>query len=255
MQIHETKEKMSRLRLYGMMRSLDNQLKDPESGSLSFEERIALLIDSEYIDRENKRLTGRLRHARLKQQATLEDIDYTESRALKKSNISSLSDCNWIARNQNLIITGATGTGKTFLATAFAQKACRQGFHSVYYRVSRLFEEIVLARAEGSFLKFLDRLQKKDLLVLDDWGMQTLTEQQCKDFMEIIEDRYDCRSTILVSQVPIKNWHELIINANSADAILDRVIHNSHKFELKGGSIRKKLKSIDSKSETFQSES
>ena len=137
-----------------------------------------------------------------------------------------------------------TGTGKTFLATVFAQKACRLGYHSVYYRLSRLFEEIVLARAEGSFLKFLERLQKKDLLVLDDWGMQTLTEQQSKDFMEIVEDRYDCRSIILASQVPVKNWHELISNVNSADAILDRVVHNSHRIDLKGASIRKKLKGI-----------
>lgn len=224
MQIYETREKMSEMRLSGMAKALDQQLEDPEMSSLSFEERLAILIDSEYLDRENKKLSG--------------------SRGLTKSQISSLSDCNWIARSQNMIITGATGTGKTFLATAFAQKACRLGYHSVYYRLSRLFEEIVLARAEGSFLKFLERLQKKDLLVLDDWGMQTLTEQQSKDFMEIVEDRYDCRSIILASQVPVKNWHELISNVNSADAILDRVVHNSHRIDLKGASIRKKLKGI-----------
>lgn len=244
MQIYETREKMSKMRLSGMAKALDQQLEDPEMSSLSFEERLAILIDSEYLDRENKKLSGRLRHAKLKQKAVLEDLDYSGSRGLTKSQISSLSDCNWIARSQNMIITGATGTGKTFLATAFAQKACRLGYHSVYYRLSRLFEEIVLARAEGSFLKFLERLQKKDLLVLDDWGMQTLTEQQSKDFMEIVEDRYDCRSIILASQVPVKNWHELISNVNSADAILDRVVHNSHRIDLKGASIRKKLKGI-----------
>lgn len=245
MQINETREKMNRLRLSGMVRSLDDQLEDSESSSMSFEDRLSLLVDREYTDRENKKLASRLRNAKLKQQAVLEDFDYSTSRGLLKTTILSLADCNWVSRSQNMIITGATGTGKTFLASAFAQKACRVGFQVAYYRVSRLFEELVLARAEGNFLKFLERLQKKDLLVLDDWGMQVLTEQQSKDFMEVIEDRYDCRSTVLASQVPVKNWHELIVNANSADAILDRIVHNSHRIELKGGSIRKKLKSVN----------
>jgi len=246
MQVNETREKMNKLRLCGMVRSLDDQLEDPESSSMSFEDRLSLLVDREYVDRENKKLASRLRNAKLKQQAALEDIDYSSNRGLLKSTIASLSDCNWVSRSQNMIITGATGTGKTFLATAFAHKACRMGFQVVYCRVSRLFEEMVLARAEGNFLKFLEKLQKKDLLVLDDWGMQNLTEQQCKDFMEVIEDRYDCRSTVLASQVPVKNWHELIVNANSADAILDRIVHNSHRIDLKGGSIRKKLKAVNS---------
>lgn len=247
MQINETREKMNKLRLCGMVRSLDEQLEDPESGSMSFEDRLSLLIDREYIDRENKRLASRLRNAKLKQEAVLEDFDYSSDRGVLKTTVLSLADCNWISRSQNMLITGATGTGKTFLASAFAHKACREGFQVIYYRVSRLFEEMVLARAEGNFLKFLEKLQRKDLLVLDDWGMQTLTEQQCKDFMEVVEDRYDCRSTVLASQVPVKNWHELIVNANSADAILDRIVHNSHRIELRGGSIRKKLKAVDSK--------
>ena len=253
MLINDTKEKLTKLRLHGMNKALGRQLEDPDMTELSFEERLGILVEEEYLNRENLKLTTRLRQAKLKQNACLEDLDYQNNRGITKSVIKSLNSCQWISKKQNIIITGPTGTGKTYLANALAQKACREGFTAAYYRVSRLFEELTLGKGDGSFVKILDRLLKKDLLVLDDWGLIPFNESQCRYLFEILEDRYDLKSVIIASQVPVKNWYELLANPNTADAILDRVIHNSHKFELKGVSMRKKLKNIDSSESQDQS--
>jgi DNA replication protein DnaC len=246
MLINETKDKLVKMRLHGIYQALEKQLEDPNILELSFEERIGFLIEQEYLVRENQKLAARLRQAKFKQPALVENIDFKTSRGITKSLIQSLASCSWIDGKQNVIITGATGTGKTYIGTALAQKACRQGYTSIYYRVSRLFEELSNGRGDGSYIKLLDRIAKKDVLVLDDWGLVALNENQSRDLLEVLEDRYDNKSTIIISQVPVKNWYELVANVTTADAILDRVVHNSHKIELKGGSMRKKLKEVKS---------
>ncbi len=243
--INETKEKLVRMRLSGILKAFEEQQSSVNIEELSFEERLSLLIDREYLERENRKLNNRLKQSKLKQGAVIEDIDFRSSRSLNKSMILSLVSCEWVMRKQNVIFTGPTGIGKTYLASSLAQKACREGYSSIYYRVTRLFEELDLARCEGTHMRLRDRLGTKDVLVLDDWGLQSLNEQQSRDLAEIMEDRYDLRSTIIVSQVPIKSWHELIANPTVADAILDRIVHNAHKIELQGGSMRKQIKGIE----------
>lgn len=243
--INETKEKLVRMRLTGLLKAFDEQQADTNIGGLSFEERLGLLIDREYLERENRKLTNRLKQSKLKREAIIENIDYSQGRGLDKGKIMSLASCEWIQRKQNIIITGKAGVGKTYISSSLAQKACRAGYSSIYYRATRLFEELDLARCDGTHMKLRDRLGTKDVLVLDDWGLQSLNEQQSRDLAEIMEDRYDLRSTIIVSQVPIKSWHELIGNPTIADAILDRLVHNAHKIELQGGSMRKQLKGIE----------
>jgi DNA replication protein DnaC len=243
--INETKEKLVHMRLSGILKALEEQQVDINIGELGFEERLGLLIDREYLERENRKLTNRLKQSKLKGEAIIENIDFRLTRGLDKTKIMSLASCEWVRRKQNIIITGPTGIGKTYLSSSLAQKACREGFSSIYYRATRLFEELDLARSDGTHMKLRDRLGTKDVLVLDDWGLQSLTEQQSRDLAEIMEDRYDLRSTIIVSQVPIKSWHELIANPTVADAILDRLVHNAHKIDLQGGSMRKQLKGIE----------
>lgn len=243
--INETREKMSKLKLVGMLKALEDQEANVSSRDLSFEERLGLLIDREDLERENRRMQARLRQARFKQQASLEDIDYSGSRGLEKSKLMSLADCNWVNRNQNLIITGPTGAGKTYLACAMAHKACRLGYSSIYYRVTKLFEELALAKADGSYIKVLNRIAKKDVLVLDDWGLFSLTDEQSQFLAEIVEDRYDIRSTIITSQLPVDKWYGLISNPTVGESILDRITHNSHRFKLTGESMRKKLAGLE----------
>lgn len=248
--INETKEKLVRMRLSGLLKAFEEQQATADINGLSFEERLGLLVEREYLERENRKLGNRLKQSRLKSEAIFEDIDFRSSRGLDKSMILSLASCNWVALKQNVIMTGPTGIGKTYLASSLAQKACREGYSSIYYRTTRLFEELDLARCDGTHMKLRDRLGTKDVLVLDDWGLQSLNEQQSRDLAEIMEDRYDLRSTIIVSQVPIKSWHELITNPTVADAILDRLVHNAHKIELQGGSMRKQLKGLEISTKT-----
>jgi DNA replication protein DnaC len=237
--LHQTIEKLSQMKLHTMATALQEQLEKPALSGLSFEDRFAMIVDREWTSREDRKLTRRLKAARLKTQATVEDIDYQHPRGLDKSVIRSLASCQWIRSHHNVIITGPTGIGKTYLAEAFPNKACREGFTAVYYRSTRLFGELQIARGDGSYFKLLAKLAKVDLLSIDDWAMDPLTEQERKDFLELMEDRHGLKSTLITSQYPVSKWHDRIGEPTTADAILDRIVHNAHKITLKGESMRK----------------
>lgn len=240
MLINPTLEKLQTLKLTGMFEALDEQLNSPDINQLSFEERLGLMIDREMTARDNRRLKSRLRKARLRQNACMEDIDYRHPRGLKRDQVQQLLGNRWLQEHQNVIIVGPTGVGKTWLACALAQKACRDGYTVEYHRLPRLLQDLNLARADGRYPKLIAGLAKTELLVLDDWGLSPLTEGQRRDLLEIVEDRHNLKSTMITSQMPIEHWHELIGDPTLADAILDRLIHNAHRIPLKGESLRKK---------------
>jgi DNA replication protein DnaC len=239
MLMQATIKKLTAMKLTGMAESLHGQMQDPEMGQLSFEERLGLLVDQQWTWSENKALTRRLKNARLKHDAAVEDIDYRHSRHLDRSLIRSLSACGWVTQHQNILIFGPTGIGKSYLACALAQKAIRDGFTSLYTRAPKLLRDLALARVDGSLAKILDRLARVDVLIVDDWAMAPLADSERRDFLEICDDRYAARSTILTSQIPLAHWHEQIGDPTVADSILDRLVHNAHRIELQGPSIRK----------------
>ena len=237
---HPTIDKLRTLKFTGMAKALEEQMSMSDIESLSFDERLGLLIDREMTARENRRLDTRLRKAKLRQNVSVEDIDYHHPRGLDKSLILKLSDCNWIREHNNLTITGPTGTGKTFLACAIAQKACREGYSTQYLRLNRLFQDLVIAKGDGRYSKLLSSFAKIDLLLFDDFGIAILNQDQTRDLLEILDDRHGIRSTIFTSQFPIEKWHDLIGDPTLADAIMDRLVHNAYKIKLKGDSMRKK---------------
>jgi DNA replication protein DnaC len=238
---HPLLESLKSLRCHGMYEALQEQMAQEDIHHLSFEERLGFLIERECINRDNRKLSVLLRQAKLKMTACLEDIDYSQDRGLSKAVIKQLSDCSWISRKQNLLITGPTGTGKTYLACALAHGACRRGFSARYLRMPRLFQALELARGDGSYSKLLISLQKTQLIILDDWGLAPMNEVQRRDLLEIMDDRHNQSSTIVTSQLPVKLWHDAIGEATLGDAILDRLIHNAHRIEIKGDeSMRKK---------------
>ena len=236
---HPTLDKLHELRFTGMARALTEQMALPDIDDLSFEERLGLLIDREVTEREDRRLQTRLRQAKLKQNACIEDIDFKQPRGLDKSLILDLAQCQWIKKHLNLLITGPTGVGKTWVACALAQKACREGFTSLYLRLPRLLQELPIAKGDGTYTRLLTRIAKIDVLILDDWGLSKLIAEQRRDLLEILEDRHDNRSTIVTSQLPLDQWHHIIGDPTLADAILDRLVHNAYKISLKGESMRK----------------
>lgn len=236
---HPTLAKLQALKLHGMCRALEEQSRSEKSSALDFEERLGLLVDREMTEREDRRLTTRLRQARLRIQATIEDIDYKAPRGLDRSLVRSLSQCRWISKHQNLLITGSTGAGKTYLACAFGHQACREGFKTGYFRASRLFEELSIGRGDGRYPRIMNRIAKFDLLIVDDWGIHGFSDSQRTDLLEILEDRHGLRSTVVASQFPVDSWHKAIGSPTIADAILDRLIHNAHIINMKGGSMRK----------------
>ena len=236
---HPTLDKLHDLRFIGMAKALTEQMALPDIDDISFEERLGLLVDREATERENRRLQTRLRQAKLKQNACIEDIDWKQSRGLDKSLILDLAQCQWIKKHLNLLITGPTGVGKTWIACALAQKACREGFTSLYLRLPRLLQELPIAKGDGSYTRLLTRLAKVEVLVIDDWGLSKLIAEQRHDLLEILEDRHDIRSTIVTSQLPVDQWHHIIGDPTLADAILDRLVHNAYKINLKGESMRK----------------
>lgn len=237
---HPTLDKLETLRFTGMARALTEQISLPNIEELSFEERLGLLVDREMTEREDRRLKTRLRRAKLKQNACVEDMDFRQPRGLDKSLILDLGQCQWIKQHLNLLITGPTGVGKTWIACALAQKACREGYNALYLRLPRLLQELPIAKGDGTYSKFLARLAKIDVLILDDWGLSKLVAEQRRDLLEILEDRHDVRSTIVTSQLPLDKWHHIIGDPTLADAILDRLVHNAYKINLKGESMRKR---------------
>lgn len=244
MLIQQTLDKLNRLKLWGMSQAFEEQLALPSLHDLAFEERLDLLAEKEILIRENRKLTNRLRLARLRQNAVLEDLDYKTPRGLDKSVILSLANGEWVKHHQNIIIIGPTGVGKSYLACALAHKACREGFTALYQRLPRLLQELSAGKGDGQYLKVLEKLAKINVLIIDDWGLVTLNETQRRDLMEIIDDRYEKSSTLITSQIPIVKWHELIGDPTIADGILDRLLHNAHKITMKGASMRKKLENI-----------
>ena len=236
---HPTMDKLAALRLTGMLHALEEQQRNPEYLNLSFEERLGLLVDSEVIARENRRLATRLKNARLRQTAAVEDVDFRHPRGLDRSVLLSLAACNWIRTHRNCLITGPTGVGKSFLACALGQKACREGFSVRYMRLSRLLGELTTGRIEGTYNERLREIARLDLLVIDDWGVTPLTDDSRRDLLEIMEDRYDARSTLITSQLPVEHWHEYLGDPTIADAILDRLVHNAHRLALAGESMRR----------------
>jgi len=241
---HPTLEKLKSLKFMGMIQGLHEQQQHPEIDQMSFEERLGLLVDREMSERLDRRLKNRLRQAKLKQNARLEDIDYQTSRGLDKTLLHSLHDCQWVKKHLNVLITGPTGVGKSWIACSLAQKACREGYTALYQRLPRLFQELPIAKGDGSYSQLLNKLGKIDVLLLDDWGLAKLTAEQRRDLLEILEDRHDSRSTIVTSQLPIEKWHASIGDSTLADAIMDRLVHNAYKINLKGESLRKLKKNL-----------
>jgi DNA replication protein DnaC len=235
-----TREKLLELRLDAFEKAWAQQQANPEIDRLGFDERLALLVDAECLDRHNKRLTRNLREAKLRiGQACLEDLDFSPTRKLDKKRIHELATCRWIAEHHNVVLTGPTGVGKTYLACALAQQACRQGYRALYRRASRLFDELTLARADGSYPRLLSRLARIDLLVIDDWGLAAASDIERRDLLEVMEDRDGHRSTIMTSQLPIEKWHDHLGDPTVADAICDRLLHRAHRIVLQGPSRRK----------------
>jgi DNA replication protein DnaC len=236
---HPTLDKLHALKLTGMAAALADQSATPDITDLSFEERLGLLVDREMTERDNRRMSSRLRRAKLRHVAILEDIDYRNSRGLDKGLIQSLASCQWVKEHLNVLITGPTGVGKTWLACALAHKACREGYTAQYVRLTRLLRDLTIAKGDGQYSKLLTSLAKVDVLILDDWGLMKLSAENRRDLLEVLEDRHGRRSTIATSQLPIEEWHGVIGDATLADAILDRLVHNAYKINLRGESMRK----------------
>jgi DNA replication protein DnaC len=239
MLINATLDKLQAMSLGGMARALEEQLASPGYAELSFEERLGLLIDREAQDRENRRLARRLKAAKLRSDAVIEDVDFRAPRGLDRSTILSLAQSHWVEAHRNVLVTGPTGVGKTFLACALAQAAIRRGHTALYLRLPRLLDELVLARADGRLPRLMTAWAKVGVLVLDDLGLQPVPAPRAADLLEVIEDRSGLRSTIVTSQLPVKHWHEALGEPTVADAILDRLVHDAYRLELRGGSMRR----------------
>jgi DNA replication protein DnaC len=237
-----TMEKLQAMRLGAMSAAWLEQQQSADVVALSFDERFAMLVDAEWMTRENKRLGRALKDAKLRlAEASMEGIDYPPRRELDKAFVRQLGSCKWIAEHQVVLISGATGTGKTYVSCALAQQACRKGYRTIYRRLGRLFEELNLARADGSYAKLLGKLSRTDVLVLDDWGIVAIKETQRQDLLEVMEDRDSVRSTVITSQLPRDKWHDYIGDPTVADAVLDRIVHRAYTIALKGPSRRKEM--------------
>ena len=250
MMYHPTLDKLQQLKLTGMLHALQEQEAIPDVRAMPFEERLGLMVDRELTERGNRRMQTRLRMAKLKQGAALEDIDFKSARSLDRSLIMKLADCEWVKSHLNVLVTGATGVGKTWLACALANKACREGYSSYYVRLSRLFQDLDIGRADGRYAKMMRQMAKTDVLVMDDWGLAVLNDQHRRDLLEILDDRYNLRATIITSQLPIALWHEAVGDPTLADAILDRVVHNAYKINISGNSMRKEREKLTTDSTT-----
>ena len=238
--LEQTITQLRQLKLSGMANALVSQIEQPNTyDGLPFEQRLQLLADSEYQDREYRKQQRLLKAAKFKLAATSQDIDYQHPRGLKQSMIASLLQCDWLNKSQNLLITGPCGSGKTYIACAMGHTACLKGYSVKYYRLSRLMLELTQAKADGTYSKALQSLAKLDCLIIDDWGLEPLRAAQRNDMMEIMDDRHESSSTIIISQLPTDQWYQSIGDNTLADAILDRLMHNAHRIKLKGESMRK----------------
>jgi DNA replication protein DnaC len=239
MKMQNLMQLLRELKLLGMANALDFQGKNTEAMSLSFEERLTLLIDHELTHRSDRKLKSRQRIAKLREPAAaIEELIFRQDRGLDKNQIMSLANCDWLSKKLNTIIIGSTGTGKTYLSSALSNRACREGYSCRYYRVPRLLHDLAISRADGSYSKFMITLTKTDLLVLDDWGISPLNEDNRRDLLELVDDRYKARSLIITSQLPIESWFDQIGEPTIADAIMDRLISSSYKIKLLGKSMR-----------------
>jgi DNA replication protein DnaC len=237
---HPTLDNLLALKLTGMAKALSEQMALPESQALSFEERLGLLVDREMTARSDRRLTTRLRQAKLRLSASLEDIDYRHPRGLDKAVMARLATCQWVREHHNVLITGPTGIGKTWLSCALGHQACREGYTVLYLRLPRLLQELPLAKGDGRDPKLMASLAKTALLILDDWGLASLSDENRRDVLEVLEDRHGRSATLVTSQFPVEHWHEALGNPTLADAILDRLLHNAYKITLRGDSMRKR---------------
>ena len=245
MLLQPTIERLRELKLLGMASALEEQSIMPDIRSMAFEDRIALLVEREQSCREDRRLSRLLQLARLHVPAAVEDIEYRRPRGLDKSVMLRLTSCRWIETHEAVLISGATGTGKSYIACALGHSACRHGFSTRYYRFSRMLGELARARADGSYTKLLEKLARTQLLILDDFGLSPLTDAERRDLLEVLEDRYGRRATLLTSQLPFEHWHAIVGDATFADAILDRLVHSAHRITLKGASMRRKQTESD----------
>lgn len=237
--MNQTLEKLSAMRLSDMEQEYRRQIELPAMSELSFEERLSMLVDAEWLSRQNKKLNRLLKAANLRiPEACLEDVDYTVSRKLERAHVARLSDLSWIGEGKNLFITGACGTGKTWLASAFGNAACRQGLKVQSLRVNRLLGDLLAARNNGTWAKLLASLKKSDLLILDDFGLSPLDPLHCRDLLEIVDDRYGHGSILVTAQLPVSGWHGVFADPTIADAVLDRLVHNAHRIALHGPSMR-----------------
>lgn len=235
-----TAEKLRAMKLYAMADSWEQQEASNEYSKVNFDERFGLLVDAEFLARENRRLGRLLREAKLRiSHACVEDVDTSGGRGIDRTQLRKLGSCVWVHEHRNVMVTGATGVGKTYLACALGQQACRKGHRVLYRRLPRLLDELTLSHADGSYHRLLARLARMDVLILDDWGLPKMNDAHRHDVLEILEDRYDRGSTVMTSQLPVAKWHDYISDPSVADALLDRVVHNAYKIELKGPSRRK----------------
>jgi DNA replication protein DnaC len=239
MLIEQTLEKMTAMKLSGMAVGLRHQLGSAEHAKLPFDDRLGLLVDAEWIAREQRKLTKRLHAAKLRYAASIEDVDFKHPRGLDRSQVLSLATCGFVQSRHNLVITGPTGVGKSYLACAYVERACRLGYKATYVRLPRLLQQLAIGRGDGSYARVLDRLARMDLLAIDDFLLAPLRDPERRDLVEVIEDRSERVSTLVASQVPTKDWHASIGDPNLADAICDRLLHNAHRIELKGASKRR----------------
>lgn len=239
--INQTLEKLTAMRHSVMVQEYRRQLELPGMAELSFEERLSLLVEAEWASRMNKKLERLLRAAHLREPAAcLEELDYTPSRKLDRAQVARLSDCAWVKEGRNLLVTGACGTGKTWLASAFGNAACRSGLKVDCYRVPRLLTDLAVGRGDGSYNKLMAGLKKTDLLILDDFGLAALNPLQCRDLLEVVDERQAGKATMITAQLPVGEWHGIFEDATIADAVLDRLVHNAYRFELQGPSLRRK---------------